>query len=64
MNWVGVKANCECGAMKKLKVVGRGKDGYSNWVLMTKGHRDKRFDENVGSIIFDFDSKGVLGVRK
>ena len=20
MNWVGVKANCECGAMKKLKV--------------------------------------------
>ena len=48
--------------LKQLKVTGRGKDGGRKRVPVSRGHRDKRFGESVGSLLIQFDSERVLGV--
>ena len=50
--------------LKQLKVISRGEDGSWKRVPVSGGHRDKRVDESAGSIFIQFDSEGVLGVRK
>ena len=50
--------------LKRLKVISRGEDGGREWVPVSGGHRDKRVGESAGSILIQFDSKGVLSVRK
>ena len=51
-------------ALKQLKVISRGKDGGWEGVPVSGGHRDKRVGESAGAIFVQFDSEGVLGVRK
>ena len=46
--------------LKQMKIISRGEDGGSKRVPVSGGHRDKR----VGSIFIQFDSEGVLSVRK
>ena len=50
--------------LKQLKVISRGKDGGWEWVPVSGGHRDKRVGESAGSVFIQFDSEGVLSVRK
>ena len=46
------------------KVMSRGEDGGWEGVPVSGGHRDKRFGVSAGSILIQFDSEGVLSVRK
>ena len=50
--------------LKKMKVISRGEDRSWTHVPVSGGHRDKRVGESAGSIFIQFDSKGVLSVRK
>ena len=45
-------------------VINRGEDGSWKQVPVSCDHRDKRVGESVGSIFIQFDSEGVLSVRK
>ena len=51
-------------SLKQLNIIGLGEDGGWKQVLVSRGHRDKRFGESVGSILIQFDCEGVLAVRK
>ena len=46
------------------KVIRRGEDGGRECVSVSGGHRDKRVGESARLIFIQFDSKGVLSVRK
>ena len=48
--------------LKHLKVISRGEDG--GWDPISGGQRDKRVSVSAGSIFIQFDSEGVLSVRK
>ena len=50
--------------LKQLKVINRGEDGGWEWVPISGGQRDKRVGVSIGSIFIQFDSEGVLSVRK
>ena len=50
--------------LKHLKVISRGEDVGWEWVPVSGGHRDKRVAVSAGSIFIQFDSEGVLSVRK
>ena len=50
--------------LKQLKVISRGEDGGWEWVPVSGGHRDKRVGECAVSAFIQFDSEGVLSVRK
>ena len=50
--------------LKQLKVISRGEDGGPERVPVSGGHRVKRVGESAGSIFIQFDSEGVLSVRK
>ena len=50
--------------LKQLKVISRGEDGGWERVSISGGQRDKRVGVSVGSIFIQFDSEGVLSVRK
>ena len=50
--------------LKHVKVICRREDGNRKRVLVFEGHRDKQLGENVDSILNQFVSEGVLGVRK
>ena len=50
--------------LKQLKVIGLKEEGGRKRDPFSSGHRDRRFVESVGSIFIQFDSEGVLGVRK
>ena len=50
--------------LKQLKVISREEDGSWKRVPVSGGHRDKRVGETPGSIFIQFDSEGVLSVRK
>ena len=50
--------------LKQLKVISRGEDGGWELVPISGGQRDKRVGISAGSIFIQFDSKGVLCVRK
>ena len=50
--------------LKQLKVISRGQDGGWKLVPVSGGHRDKRVGESARSFFIQFDSKGVLSVRK
>ena len=41
-----------------------GEDGGWEWVPISGGQRDKRVGVSAGSIFIQFDSEGVLSVRK
>ena len=42
----------------------RAEDGVWEWDPAYGGHRDKSFGESARSIFIQFDSEGVLSVRK
>ena len=46
------------------QLIGLGEDVCSKGIPISRGHRVKRLGESVGSIIIQFDSVGVLDVRK
>ena len=50
--------------LKQLTVISRGEDGSWKRVPLCGDHRDKRVGESAGSIFIQFDSEGVLSVRK
>ena len=50
--------------LKQLKVTTCGVDGGWERVLVSGSQRDKRVGERTGSIFIQFDSEGVLSVRK
>ena len=50
--------------LKHLKVISRREDGVRKRVPVFGGHKDKPLGESVGSILIQFVSEGVLGVRK
>ena len=50
--------------IKQLRVISCGEDGGWERVPVFGGHRDKRVGESVRSIFIQFDSEGVLSVRK
>ena len=50
--------------LKQLKVISRGVDGGWDLIPVSGGHRYKRVDESARSIFIQFDSEGVLSVRK
>ena len=50
--------------LKQMKVISRGEDGGRESVPVSGGHRDKRVCESARSIFIQFDSEGVLSVRK
>ena len=50
--------------LKQLKIISRGEDGGREWVPVSGGYRDKRVGESARSVFIQFDSKGVLSVRK
>ena len=50
--------------LKQLKIISRGEEGGRECVPVSGGHRDKRVGESARSIFIQFDSKGVLSVRK
>ena len=50
--------------LKQLKVISRGEDGGWECVPVSGGHRNKIVGESAHSIFIQFDSKGVLRVRK
>ena len=50
--------------LKQLKVISRGEDSGWEGVPVSGGHRDKRVGESACSIFIQFDSEGVLSVRK
>ena len=64
MGWgVELKVSVDAG-LKQLKIISRGEDGGSTWASVSGGYRDKSIDESAGSIFIQFDSEGVLSVRK
>ena len=50
--------------LNHMKVIRRGEDGGRERVPVSGGHRDKRVGVSAGSILIQFDSEGVLSVRK
>ena len=50
--------------LKQLKIISRGEDGGWERVPVSGGHRNKRVSESACSIFIQFDSEGVLSVRK
>ena len=50
--------------LKQLKVINRGEDGGWERVPISGGQGDKRVGVSGGSIFIQFDSEGVLSVRK
>ena len=51
-------------SLKQLKIISRGEGGSWKRVPVSEGHREKRFGESASSIFIQFDSEGVLSVRK
>ena len=49
---------------KQQKVISRGEDGGWELVPISGDQRDKRVGVSAGSIFIQFDSEGVLSVRK
>ena len=58
-----MKVSVDAG-LKQLKVLSSGEDGGWEWVPVSGGHRDKGVGESADSIFIQFDSEGVLRVRK
>ena len=50
--------------LKQLKVISRGEDGGWECIPIYGGQGDKRVGESARSIFIQFDSEGVLSVRK
>ena len=50
--------------LKQLKVISRGEGGSWERVPISGGQRDKKVGVSAGSIFIQFDSEGVLSVRK
>ena len=50
--------------LKQMKVISRGEDGGRERVPVSGGYRHKRVGVSAGSIFIQFDSEGVLSVRK
>ena len=48
--------------VEQLKVVCFGKDSGSRRVPASRGHRDKRIDEYVSSILIEFNREKLSGV--